>query len=157
VISDLAIRLARRADAAAIAAMSRDDIERGLPWSWTEARVERAILDPEVNVAVAGDAGALIAFGIMSYRDATAHLLLFSVRKSHRRQGVGSAILRWLEEVARAAGIQSIQLECRRNNDAARNFYAEQGYHEQVIAKGYYRGIEDAVRLEKWLVVKSAD
>jgi ribosomal protein S18 acetylase RimI-like enzyme len=155
VISHLDIRLARRADAAQIAAMSRDDIERGLPWSWTEARVERAIADPEVNVAVAGD--ALIAFGIMSYRDVTAHLLLFSVRKSHRRRGVGSAILRWLEEVARAAGIERIQLECRRNNDAARNFYAEQGYHEQVIAKGYYRGIEDAVRLEKWLIATRAD
>src|SRR5262245_13598566 len=98
VISDVAIRLARRADAAQIAAMSRDEIERGLPWSWTEARVERAILDPDTNVAVAGDSGALVAFGIMSYRDATAHLLLFSVRKSHRRQGVGSVILRWLED-----------------------------------------------------------
>lgn len=147
-----AIRLARREDAAQIAAMSRDEVERGLPWRWTKSRVERAIVDPEINVAVAGDPGSLIAFGIMSYRDVTAHLLLFSVRESHRRQGVGSAILRWLEDVARAAGIESIQLECRRGNDAARNFYAEHGYHEQVIAKGYYVGVEDAVRLEKWLV-----
>ena len=28
------VRLARRADAAAIAALSRDEIEHGLPWRW---------------------------------------------------------------------------------------------------------------------------
>lgn len=145
------IRLATRADAAEIAAMSRDEIERGLPWSWTEERVARAIADPEINVAVAGDSGALVAFGIMSYRETTAHLQLFGVRQSHRRQAEGTRLLAWLEAVARAAGIASIQLECRRSNASAREFYAEHGYHEHVIAKGYYRGVEDAVRLEKRL------
>ncbi len=147
----IAIRLARHADAAEIAAMSRDEIERGLPWSWTESRVARAIADRDINVAVAGEPGAIVAFGVMSYRETTSHLILFSVRKSHRRQGIGTRVLRWLEDVALAAGITSIQLECRRNNAAAREFYAEHGYHEHVIAKGYYRGVEDAVRLEKRL------
>jgi hypothetical protein len=36
-------------------------------------------------------------------------------------------------------------------NSAGRNFYAEQGYHERVITKGRYCGVEDGVRLEKWL------
>jgi ribosomal-protein-alanine N-acetyltransferase len=145
------IRLARRADAAEIAAMSRDQIESGLGWSWTEARVRLAIESPETNVAVTGPTGRLSAFGIMAYRDDTAHLLLFSVRPELRRRGVGRALLQWLEEVARTAGIQRISLECRRENAPARNFYADQCYHEMAIHKGYYRGVEDAVRLEKWL------
>ena len=74
------------------------------------------------------------AFGIMSYREETAHLLLFAVRRTHQRQGIGSAVLDWLEAVARVAGIRRIQLECRRDNAAARNFYGEHGYHEQVIS-----------------------
>ncbi len=49
VISNVTIRLARRADAAEIARMSRDDIEYGLPWSWTEARIARAIEDPDTK------------------------------------------------------------------------------------------------------------
>ena len=65
---------------------------------------------------------------------------------------VGSAILRWLEDVARTAGARTIGLECRRSHAVARNFYGELGYHEHAIARGYYRGREDAVRLEKWLV-----
>jgi ribosomal protein S18 acetylase RimI-like enzyme len=145
------VRLATRADAITIAAMSRDQIEQGLPWSWTEGRVLGAIRNRDTNVAVVGEPGALQAFGIMAYRDEVAHLLLFSVRPEQRRKGVGSTLLRWLEEVAVVAGIQRIVVECRRDNAPARNFYAESGYHELAISKGYYKGLEDAVRLEKWL------
>lgn len=145
------IRLATPADAAEIAAMSRDQIEYGLPWSWTEARVLGAIRNRDTNVAVMGERTALRGFGIMSYRDEVAHLLLFSVRPEYRRQGVGNALLRWLEAVAVTAGITRIGVECRRDNAPARNFYAESGYHELAITRGYYRGLEDAVRLEKWL------
>ncbi|HEX5160876.1 MAG TPA: GNAT family N-acetyltransferase [Steroidobacteraceae bacterium] len=150
-ITDASIRLANPADAAEIAALSRDQIEQGLGWSWTTARVARAIRDPETNVAVVRDTRSLLAFGIMSYRDQAAHLLLFAVRESHQRLGIGSAILRWLEDVAREAGIRQIHVECRRNNSVARNFYGEHGYHEHVISPGYYQGVEDAVRMEKWL------
>lgn len=146
------IRLARRADATDIAAMSRDQIETGLGWSWTESRVRLAIESRETNVAVMGESGRLIAFGIMAYREDTAHLLLFSVRPDHRRRGLGRELLRWLEAVAVTAGIPRISLECRRENAPARNFYADQGYHEMAIHKGYYQGREDAVRLEKFLI-----
>jgi len=151
VIDDLAVRLAALADAAAIAAMSRDNIEQGLPWSWTEARVAHAIRRPDTNVVVVGEPGALIAFGIMSYLEDDAHLLLFAVHAAQRRKGVGSAILRWLEKVARTAGAHRIRVECRRDNSAARNFYGEHGYHEFVIALGMYRGLADGINLEKHL------
>jgi ribosomal-protein-alanine N-acetyltransferase len=150
-ITDTSVRLATPRDAAAIAAMSRDQIEHGLGWSWTESRVQRAIRDPDTNVAVVRDGGVLVAFGIMSYRDDTAHLLLFAVRRSQQRRGIGSTVLRWLEAVAREAGAQRIHVECRRDNDTARNFYGEHGYAEQDISAGYYRGTLDAIRMEKWL------
>lgn len=145
------IRLATTADAVSIAAMSRDQIEQGLPWSWTEARVLAAIRNPETNVAVIGERGALRGFGIIAYRDDTAHLLLFSVDPAHRRRGLGCTLLSWLEEVALTMGITRVVVECRRDNAPARNFYAVSGYHELAITRGYYRGREDAVRLEKWL------
>jgi ribosomal-protein-alanine N-acetyltransferase len=149
---EITIRLATSADAEDIAAMSRERIERGLGWSWTVDRVRRSIRQPETNVAVVREGGTLVAFGIMSYRDEVAHLLLFAVRHSHQRRGIGSQVLRWLEAVALESGVTRIDLECRRDNAAARNFYGEHGYHEHVISRGYYRGVEDAVRLEKWLV-----
>lgn len=147
-----AVQLATLADAGAIAAISRDQIEHGLGWGWTVARVQHSIRDPDTNVAVVRERDEIVAFGIMRYREEVAHLLLFAVRAAHQRHGIGSAVLRWLEAVAQASGLTRIDVECRRDNAAARNFYGEHGYHEHVISRGYYRGIEDAVRLEKWLV-----
>jgi ribosomal-protein-alanine N-acetyltransferase len=146
------VQIATLADAEQIAGISRDQIEQGLGWSWTVARVQRSIRDPDTNVAVVRERDSMVAFGIMKYREEVAHLLLFAVRASHQRHGYGSLVLRWLEAVALTAGVTRIDLECRRDNAAARNFYGEHGYHEHVISRGYYGGVEDAVRLEKWLV-----
>ena len=152
-IAGVAIRLAVVADAPGIAALSREAIEHGLPWSWRSARVEQAIRDPRTNVVVVDGPAAIAAFGIMSYLDEDAHLLLFAVRAAQRRRGIGSAVLAWLEEVACAAGATSIRVEARRDNVAARSFYNEHGYHEREIARGMYSGLVDGVRLEKWLHV----
>src|SRR3954463_11358496 len=108
-IADFAVRLASAADAVAISRISRDAIERGLPWTWQRERVARAIRDPQTNVVGVGDPAELIAFGIMSYADDDAHLLLFAVRAATHRQGVGSAVLLWLESVARVAGARRIR------------------------------------------------
>src|SRR4051795_9281782 len=45
------IRLATAAHARSIAEMSREYIEYGLGWSWTQARVLKAIQDEATNVA----------------------------------------------------------------------------------------------------------
>ena len=150
-INDHVIRLATMADAADIAVMSRDLIEQGLPWSWRYQRVAQAIENPDSNVVVVGEPGALVAFGIMSYLDDDAHLLLFAVRPNHHRRGIGSVVLRWLEAVARAAGSRRIRVEARRENVAARSFYSEHGYVERAIKKAMYGSVVDGVRLEKWL------
>jgi ribosomal protein S18 acetylase RimI-like enzyme len=150
-IADVTVRLARTSDAADIAAMSRDYIEHGLPWTWTEGRVAAAIADRDTNVVVVGERGAIQAFGIMSYPDDDAHLLLFAVRGARQRRGVGSAILRWLEEAARTAGAKRIRVECRKDNNAARNFYCDHHYEEISITSKFYRGLKDGIHLVKWL------
>jgi ribosomal-protein-alanine N-acetyltransferase len=113
--------------------------------------VRRCLRDPNINVAVAAEGRTLLGFGIMQYTDEDAHLLLFAVHPACRRQGVGAALLDWLEAVARTAGLRRVLLECRRDNEAARNFYGALGYHEQQIVRRMYEGVEDGIRLEKVL------
>lgn len=150
-ISNLTIRLATRTDAFAIAALSRTEIEHGLPWTWREPRVRNAIADPDTNVIVVGPPGAVTAFGLMYYADEDAHLLLFAVHREQQRRGIGSALLQWLEDAARAAGASRVRVEARMDNEAARSFYNERGYHEGAIVRRMYSGSLDGVRLEKWL------
>ena len=145
------IRFATRADAAVIAEMSRDLIERGLGWSWTRERVLRSLRHPDTNAVVAVREAERAGFGIMKYGEDEAHLLLLAVQPSCARRGVGSAIVAWLERSARVAGIARISLEARFGNVAARNFYARLGYAQRQLLPGYYGGREASVRMAKEL------
>ncbi len=147
------LRPAARGDAAAIATLSRDRIEQGLGWSWTAPRVLRSIADAATNVIVAPSGDHLDGFGIMKYHDDEAHLLLLAVRANAGRRGIGAALVAWLEESARIAGIGQITLEARLTNHGARAFYARLGYREIQTLPGYYRGVEACVRLAKDLRV----
>jgi len=149
VIAEYEIVLARPADAQKISELSRDAIEHGLPWSWTPRRVMRSIHDVSTNVAVARRGSRVLAFAIMSYGDEEAHLLLLAVEPVLRRRGVGSALLAWLEMTARVAGIGLIRLEARSANRIARSFYRRHGFTETGLHRGYYQGVEDAVRMTK--------
>ena len=153
------IELATYADASVIAALSRDVVEQGLGWSWTAPRVLKALRDNATNVIVARTqtkAGQVVAgFAIMRYGDDRAHIVLFAVDASHRRCGIGTALMAWLEATARTAGINSIALEARSNNHEARAFYGKVGFNEIGVRVSYYRGVEDAVRFEKSLLIDS--
>ncbi|MEJ5990278.1 GNAT family N-acetyltransferase [Ramlibacter sp. PS3R-8] len=149
--SDPPVRLAVPDDADDIAAMSRELIEHGLPWSWRPARVRNAIRDPDTNVAVVRMDGALVAFGIMEYLEADAYLALLAVRETRQRTGIGRSLLRWLEGSAQVAGCTRIRVEARRDNVAARTFYNELGYHEVAVTRGRYSDGVDGTKLEKWL------
>ena len=148
---DPPVAIARPSDARAIAVMSRDLIEYGLEWRWRTHKVARAISDPNTNVAVLRREEDLLGFGIMEYLDDEAYLNLFAVAKSSQRQGVGSALLHWLEAAARAAGSRRIRVDARRDNVAARCFYNQHGYHERILKLRMYSKVVDGVRLEKWL------
>jgi [ribosomal protein S18]-alanine N-acetyltransferase len=147
--SDVSIRLATQADAAPIAAMSRDFIEDGLSWNWRAPRVARAIRDRETNVAIAEINGDLAGFGIMKYGDADAHLMLFAVAPILQRRGVGAGLMQWLERTAATAGIELIWLEARLSNAGALAFYRSRGYRELDVMRRYYSGVEDAIRIGK--------
>ena len=148
---DLTVRLATRQHAPAIAALSRDHIEQGLRWNWTAARIVRAMERRTTNVVVAHEHERLIGFGIMDYADDTAHLALMGVQPTHRRCGVGRALVEWLLACAEAAGIACIRLEARADNTGGLAFYERLGFEPAGRVPGYYGGLIDAVRLERWL------
>ncbi|HEX4051209.1 MAG TPA: GNAT family N-acetyltransferase [Steroidobacteraceae bacterium] len=143
------VRLARPADAQAIATMSREHIEAGLSCRWTPDRVQRAIEDRSCNVAVIDDRAAIAAFGIMLYAEETAHLALLAVAPTRRRQGLGTHLLQWLELPARMAGILELRLEVRADNPWAMDFYRRFGFVSDLTLRGYYQGRIDALRMIK--------
>jgi ribosomal-protein-alanine N-acetyltransferase len=147
------LRLAEPHDAQAIAFMSRDLVEAGLGWKYDAARVLRAIRERDTVTLVACEGGQVIGFAIMEFGDERAHLVLLAVRPTQRRGGIGRQLLQWLLESARTAGIGSVHLELRAQNEAARAFYRAMGFSESVLVPGYYRGREAALRMLRVLRV----
>jgi ribosomal-protein-alanine N-acetyltransferase len=151
-MSELAtLSLARRPDALEIAEMSRDMIEHGLAWSWTPARVRRAILGRDSCVLIARRELKIAGFAIMHFGDDVAHLNLLAVRAEHRRQGLGRQLIVWLSASAVAAGVFRIDLELRETNFAARAFYQSLGFQSLDVVRGYYQGREPALRMSRRL------
>ncbi|MDE1185315.1 MAG: GNAT family N-acetyltransferase [Pantoea sp.] len=63
-------------------------------------------------------------------------------------QGIGVAVLQFLEQQARAQGYQAMWLETRKVNQRALAFYARQGY-QPIAPFGHYVGNEMAQCLGK--------
>ena len=61
------IEFAALSDAAEIGLMSKNDIEHGLGWKYTPARIGRLIADSSRNVVVARAGSDLAGFGIIAY------------------------------------------------------------------------------------------
>jgi ribosomal protein S18 acetylase RimI-like enzyme len=137
------LQLASARDAEPIALLSRNLIEAGLGWSWTPARVSRAIDTPDANVLVAITRTNVVGFGIMRYHWFSAHLDLLAVTSPHQRRGLGRRLLHWLEEAATTAGAVYVFAEARALRPGALAVYER--------LPGYYGGQEEGVRLAKSL------
>ena len=154
-IANYEVGLARPSDASRIALLSRAAIEYGLAWSWTPQRVLKSVRDAATNAIVARDGADLLGFAIMKYGESEAHLLLLAVGFACRRRGVASSLLAWLELTVRTAGLESIRVEVRAENRAARAFYRKHGFEQVRVLRGYYQRVDDAVVLSKRIAQSS--
>lgn len=140
---------ARLVDSPRLAAMSRALVEQGLRPSWPATRIAQYIRDRDSVVLKATIAREVVGFALMRFSDESAHLNLLAVSPRHRRRGIARHLLTWLEETALTAGTFTIALELRATNLAARGFYAVAGYRVVDCIRGYYQGVEDAIRMSR--------
>jgi ribosomal-protein-alanine N-acetyltransferase len=68
-----------------------------------------------------------------------------------RRHGIGSMLLRSIEEELSFRGAKAVRLEAAIENPAALGLYRKAGYREREIVRNYYGQKKDAVRMWKTL------
>lgn len=110
------------------------------------------IAHPECVVIVAKVHRKIAGFAVMEFHEAHAHLNLLAVTPEYRRHQVGSALLEWLEESAKVAGIARINLEVRSTNASAVKFYKKHSYQTDRELRGYYQGKENAYGMVHHLI-----
>ena len=161
-MTDYTIRAAEPRDAAALvdlaAAVSREPegwlISLG---GWRSAGDERRYLKA---VARSDDAAVLVAetrdglVGRLSLarerHPASRHVadLGLMVAKTHRRRGIGTALLNASADWARARGVEKLELHVFPHNDAAIRLYERFGFKREGYRRAHYRrddGYVDAI------------
>jgi len=103
------------------------------------------------------EAGTVAGFYLLMAAPDVAHLLLISVRPDCQRHGLGHQLLRHCEQRARELKVEGVLLEVRPSNRNAVDFYANRGFAQVGVRKGYYPsgpvGREDAWVMKKTVPV----
>lgn len=84
------------------------------------------------------------------------HIITLDVDASARRTGLGSTLMRALEESFASAGCKSILLEVAVNNSPALIFYKKHGYSVLKSLLRYYPGNLDGFLMGKTIALRSS-
>lgn len=146
----MTVRPATAEDAAAIAALERDNLGAD---AWSPALVQEGVAGnlPTVAYLVAevdGDAGPqVVGHAVTSVVADIAELQRIAVDPAHRRGGVATELLDAAVSAARVGGADRLLLEVREDNAGALAFYAARGFVEVDRRRRYYRDGATAVVL----------
>ncbi len=106
---------------------------------------------PSADGTVAEDAGKIVGFILTEENPPLAHVITLDVADSHRRQGVGSALLAESEKNLALRGVRTILLETATDNEAGVAFWKRHGYRIEATLKRYYLRKIDAYEMRKIL------
>ena len=163
------VRAAEPGDAAALVALAAAVAAEPEGWlltdsAWRSVSEERRYLralrrHPHGTVLVAAEEGEILGRLSVS-RDphpASSHVadLGLMVARAHRRQGIGSGLLRAAEQWARGAGVDKLELHVFPHNEPAMGLYEKLGYTREGRRRAHYRRpdgtLVDAILMAKLL------
>lgn len=128
-----------------------EDIERAVyTHPWTRGNFIDS-MDAGYHCWILSCAGNIAGYAVVMIAAGEAHLLNLSVAPAMQRQGLGSALLRFVIKLAADYDALSMFLEVRASNIAALALYAGHGFCKIGVRNGYYpacEGREDAVTME---------
>ncbi len=124
-----------------------------LPEAWSE-RSLRSSLAAGFDLLLAVKNDTLSGYLLSSHVLDEIHIMQLVVAPQHRRQGIASSLLQAL--VTSSAGMNSLQLEVRASNIAARRFYHKAdfvvcGHRKNYYTTGSLQATEDAILMQRLL------
>jgi len=79
------------------------------------------------------------------------YIVTIDVVESHRRSGIGTALLEETEHRLAKMGVRYVGLQTATNNEAGVAFWQRHGYRSSGVTRGYYLGRIDAYEMFKEL------
>ena len=137
-------------DFAALYRLDQACFPPGIAYSKTMLRYFLAQDGAECLAAV--DGAKIVGFVLSEENPPLAHIITLDVAESHRRHGVGTALVRESEANLRFRGVRTVLLETATTNEAGIAFWERHGYRKEAVLKNYYSGQLDAFEMRKKLI-----
>ncbi len=119
------------------------------PTPWSRSAFEDELAQNRLaRYLVALDGDAVVGYAGTWLVINEAHVTNVAVRGNRRQEGIGRLLMEALMDMARDEGMESMTLEVRVSNEAARALYHQLGFVSAGIRKNYYSETkEDALIL----------
>jgi ribosomal-protein-alanine N-acetyltransferase len=104
---------------------------------------------PSAECLVAADDSRIAGFILTKENPPLGHIVTLDIAESHRRRGVGSALLGESERNLALRGVRTILLETAIDNAPAIAFWERHGYRIEATLQRYYLGRLDAYEMRK--------
>lgn len=142
----LVVDRADEADLRTVVRLAREALSERFPAAWLDAHLD------EDHVLVARDlpSDCVVGFAVTQREDACeGHLLALAVDRFHRRRGVGTALLRGVQDRLVRGGAYRLHLEVREDDPEARSFYVRHGFEAEGIQAHAFSDGANAIRLSR--------
>jgi ribosomal protein S18 acetylase RimI-like enzyme len=136
-------------DFAALHRLDQSCFPAGISYSKTTLHYFLTI--SSADCLIAADAARIAGFILTEENPPLAHIITLDVAVTHRRHGVGSALLVESEKNLALRGVRTILLETAIDNKGAVAFWKRHGYRIEAVLKRYYLGRLDAYEMRKIL------
>jgi len=107
------------------------------------------ILDNPDAATVVEDRGGIVGSLMVAFDREACRVLSVAVLPGWRRRGLGRALMRAADELARGRGSPEIRLEVGVMNAGAIEFYKRLGYKIDGVLPAYYSDREDAYTMHR--------
>jgi ribosomal-protein-alanine N-acetyltransferase len=117
---------------------------------WGQKDIFSYICSEDGMCFTALDNGEVIGYIIGRKISPEAEIYRIAVREDRRQRGVGYRLLSYGLKTERGSGVETVFLEVRSRNTAARALYKAYGFAEAGVRKGYYKNpTDDAIIMLK--------
>ena len=133
--------------------------KRAYEFPWTEGIFRDCLRVGYLCRVLETPHGFIQAYGVLSVAAGEAHILNLCVRPELQGRGLSRHLLDYLLELTIASHARTVFLEVRVSNQRALRLYANAGFCEVGLRRGYYpavKGREDALVLAKELAEAAA-
>jgi len=120
---------------------------------WRREHFLHELAAPHAFPCVASEDGAIVGYVCLMSLFEEAQILDIAVDPQQRGRGIARMLMEHAFTAARGLGAEFMALEVRASNCAAITLYERLGFSRTGVRAGYYEGKEDAVLMEKSLLV----